>query len=280
MTTLTTTDGRRLHYVEAGEGEPAVVFEAGMGASGTCWAAVQQQVATHTRTVSYDRAALGRSDPTTGNRTLGRIVEDLDALLDHLGAARYVLVGHSWGGPIVRLAAGARRHRVAGVVLVDPTDETCPLYTNPRMMWIQRAVMRLQPLLARTGLLRRGMRRAARRLPEPARSDLPRLDASLATAQASRAEFACIDAGLAELRAAPPDLGDLPVTTISGTRPTGMGKRNRAALTASHRASAARLANGRLVLAERSGHLVPLSEPALVAEEVLRLVDQVSASSV
>jgi pimeloyl-ACP methyl ester carboxylesterase len=39
-----------------------------------------------------------------------------------------VLVGHSWGGPIVRVAAAGVPERIAGLVLVDQTDEGCDMF--------------------------------------------------------------------------------------------------------------------------------------------------------
>jgi pimeloyl-ACP methyl ester carboxylesterase len=279
MPTFLTIDGRRLHYAEQGSGEPTVVFESGMGASGLGWAAVQTEVAGYVRAVSYDRAGLGRSDADPAARELQHLARDLMALLDHLGSASYVLVGHSWGGPIVRVAAAERRTQVAGIVLVDPTDETCPVYSDPRAMRIQRALLRAMPFAARAGVLRLALHRATKVLPEPARRDLSRLDGSPAATRTAQAEFASIDDGLAALRADPPDLSGLPVTIISGVRSGGVGKRNRAALTASHEASAARLAGSRHVLATNSGHTVQLSEPRLVAAEVLAMVDTVRSRS-
>jgi pimeloyl-ACP methyl ester carboxylesterase len=216
---------------------------------------------------------LGRSDADPTERSLRRLAGDLVALLDHLDAASYVLVGHSWGGPIVRVAAAERRSRVAGVVLVDPTDEACPVYSDPRAMRIQSTLLRVMPFVARCGLLRLALHRAAKKLPAPARRDLSRLDGSPATTRTTLAEFASIDDGLSALRADPPDISGLPVTIISGVRSGGIGKRNRAALTASHEASAARLAGSRHVLATHSGHTVQLSEPGLVAAEILRIVE-------
>ena len=268
-----TEDGRRLHYIEAGTGTPVVVFEAGMGASGRCWATVQELVAVRTRAVLYDRAGLGRSDRDRAPRTLPRAADDLVQLLDHLGPRPFVLVGHSWGGPIVRVAAQRRRAQVAGLVLVDPTDEGCDLYFSGPAMRQQRALVALLPFAARLGLTRRLAKRGARFLPDWARDDLPAQDGSVAAARAFQGELGSLVADLQLLRAEPPELGDLPVTIISGTRRPRLGARQRAALIASHEARARGLPAGRHVRAERSGHLVPFTEPHVIAAEILRIAE-------
>ena len=85
-------------------------------------------VAARTTTVAYDRSGLGRSSHDPAPRVLSRLVDDLVDVLDHLGDGPFVLVGHSWGGPIVRCAAAEVPDRVAGLVLVDQTDERCDLF--------------------------------------------------------------------------------------------------------------------------------------------------------
>jgi pimeloyl-ACP methyl ester carboxylesterase len=47
-------------------------------------------------------------------------------VLDRLGDGSFVLVGHSWGGPIVRLAVAARRHRGAWVCVHQPVEHPEP----------------------------------------------------------------------------------------------------------------------------------------------------------
>ncbi|MEV9259193.1 alpha/beta hydrolase, partial [Klebsiella pneumoniae] len=81
----------------------------------------------------YDRAGLGRSVPDSAGRTLDRMADDLNDLLDGLEpSSGFVQVGHSAGGPMVRLAASRRPDRVAGLVLVDPTDEAADLLFGMR----------------------------------------------------------------------------------------------------------------------------------------------------
>ncbi len=113
--------GRALFITCIGTGAPTVVLEAGGGNSADTWAGVQPEIARSTRVCSYDRAGLGQSDPApAGVRTVQDSVGDLHALLDTAGVSGpYVLVGHSFGGLIVRLYASQYPDEVAGLVLVD-----------------------------------------------------------------------------------------------------------------------------------------------------------------
>ncbi|RIJ44037.1 alpha/beta fold hydrolase, partial [Clavibacter lycopersici] len=124
--TVTTADGRRLRAMVAGDGDDLVVLEAGLGGSGLTWGPVHGILARTHRVVAYDRAGLGGSDPDPAPRDLDRLADDLEAVVAAFPHRRLVLVGHSWGGPVVRVAAARRIARglpTAGVVLVDPSDE-------------------------------------------------------------------------------------------------------------------------------------------------------------
>ena len=119
---LVDVGGRRLWTSMAGDGTPAVVFEAGGGDDSSVWATIEPEVrrANGVRTLVYDRAGLGKSDPPArGAYRIGDEAAALGRVLDVRGVSRpVVLVAHSYGGFIARLVA-ARDPRVAGVVLVD-----------------------------------------------------------------------------------------------------------------------------------------------------------------
>ena len=268
-----TRDGRRLHVERRGTGAPTVVFEAGMGMSHHMWAAVAQRVATTTGTVAYDRSGLGRSDVDPTPRTLDRLADDLVGVLDQLGDDPVVLVGHSWGGPIVRRAAAERTDRVVGLVLVDPTDETCDAFFSRASELQTQVMLPLLPILARTGLLRVPIRRFAAMLPEPSASDMVAEDGSVAAARAMRAELRSCTDDLRALRDRPLPPTDVPVTCISGGQSSRLERGRRDELVEAHRRAAASLPRGRHVLARRSGHHVPFTEPDLVAAEVRAIVD-------
>ena len=180
------------------------MFEAGLGASGRYWARVAQLLANRVAAVAYDRAGYGRSSPNEGARTLDALAADL-AHVVHAQRARFVvLVGHSWGGPVVRratelLPAGLVRE----LILVDPADERANVYFTRWSRVMDRIQAVLLPIAARTGLLRAGLRQTFRRaLPA---SDLDTTVAASTTRAAVAAtinENRQVRQGLTQLRAA------------------------------------------------------------------------------
>ena len=117
---LVRVGAHQLHCRCEGSGTPAVVLDAGIAASSLSWSRVQPQLALFTRACSYDRAGLAWSETSGSTRTMPAMVDELRALLDGIGVEPpFVLVGHSFGGMVVRAFARAYPHDVAGIVLVD-----------------------------------------------------------------------------------------------------------------------------------------------------------------
>lgn len=97
-----------------------MILEAGAGCSQDTWAAVFDSIAQFTSVVSYDRAGLGASDRGPRPRSCQDMILDLhDLLVTASIPVPYVLVGHSFGGEIVRLYANRHPQAVVGMVLVD-----------------------------------------------------------------------------------------------------------------------------------------------------------------
>jgi pimeloyl-ACP methyl ester carboxylesterase len=114
----------RLHVYCTGKGTPTVVVENGLGDISADWALVQSRVAKFTRICTYDRAGYAWSDAGPKPRTFSQINLELRDALSKLGeAGPFVLVGHSYGGPVVRNFANAFPKDVAGMVLVDAAHE-------------------------------------------------------------------------------------------------------------------------------------------------------------
>jgi pimeloyl-ACP methyl ester carboxylesterase len=124
--------GCSLYLFEQGQGEPTVLFEAGIGATHLNWRGIQDPIATLAHTIAYDRASLGWSSPCRTARTPGNIALELHQMLQASDCrGPYILVGHSFGGLVMRRFALLYPEEVAGVVLVDPMrcEEWPPL--NP-----------------------------------------------------------------------------------------------------------------------------------------------------
>ena len=116
--------GRKLNLFCMGEGQTTVLFDAGGSDWSVIWALVQPAVAGKARACTYDRAGLGYSDSDPGPRTPFAIADDLHKLVRAAELARpLVLVGHSLGGFNVKLYAALYPDDVAGLVLIDPSEE-------------------------------------------------------------------------------------------------------------------------------------------------------------
>lgn len=108
----------------AGRGRIAVVLEAGSGGDHRSWSRLEPLLSGRAQVVSYDRLGFGLSGRSKRPRTAAIAAEQLR---DGLRKARirppYLLVGHSYGGAIVRLFASQYPTEVFGLVLVDPAME-------------------------------------------------------------------------------------------------------------------------------------------------------------
>jgi pimeloyl-ACP methyl ester carboxylesterase len=126
-------DGPTLRMFMAGDKGPTVVFESGAGGPLETWVRVQPQVSKFARTISYDRAGNGLSEKGPVPRDGARIAAELHAALVNSHARPpYILVGHSLGGPYSRIFAGTYPREVAGIILVDPTQEDLVAWAKAR----------------------------------------------------------------------------------------------------------------------------------------------------
>ena len=147
--------GHRLYIECTGSGGPAVILQAGLGASSSSWVGIAPAVAATTTVCAYDRAGHGRSDEAGPQDGIALAI-DLHTLLERAGVPRpYILAAHSSGGPYVRVFAAQYPDEVAGMVLLDsqPDDAFTALPNYPGFYANFRTVATLSPSLARIGLL-------------------------------------------------------------------------------------------------------------------------------
>ena len=239
-----------------------MILETGLGGSTVGWGFVQPEVARFTRVCSYDRAGMGYSDPGPSPRTARRIARELEQLLDRSGiAGPVVLVGASLGGFTVRLFASERAERVAGLVLVDASHED-QAHEIPRLA-------PFVPLLSSVGVLRllgvsfgqtpdslapsvRGFARATSSVPPDTRR--PRTKSSISGRVPQRSEALAVKL-------------TIPLVVVTGARGADETWRQL------QRDQVGLSQRGCQMIADQSGHVVPLEQPEVVVEAIRAIVD-------
>jgi pimeloyl-ACP methyl ester carboxylesterase len=147
--------GRKMYLKCRGTGSPTVVLVGGLRASAQDWSitnksapAMFPEVGKFTRVCAYDRPGTpvgekpSRSDPVPQPTTAKDAVAELHALLGAAGeTGAYVLVGHSYGGLVVRLYASTYPKDVSGLALVDALSEGLRDAETPGQWAIQRKLI-------------------------------------------------------------------------------------------------------------------------------------------
>ena len=121
---ITGSQGLDLHLLEwSQEGVPMILVH-GFGNEAHIWQDFAQEVAGYYRVLGLDQRGHGDSGwPLHGEYEYPHFMADLDAVLENLSIERAVLVGHSLGGRVCMLYAGAHPEKVAGLVIVDSAPE-------------------------------------------------------------------------------------------------------------------------------------------------------------
>jgi non-heme chloroperoxidase len=129
---FTSTDGVRLNYIVAGEGE-TLVFVPGWLMPAEIWRPQIDYFSRKYRVVALDPRSQGNSEVAASGNHLERRADDLNELIHHLRAKRVVLIGWSLG--VMEALMYVWRYgdaKVAALVLVDNSvGETPPQSGDP-----------------------------------------------------------------------------------------------------------------------------------------------------
>ena len=128
-------NGVRLHYVEQGQG-PLILFLHGFPDFWYGWKDLLPEFARDHHAVAVDLRGFNLSAMPGGLEAyrVPVIVEDIRALAVKLGAQKFVLVGHDWGGVIAWAFAAAHPDRLQKLVIINaphPVILARELASNP-----------------------------------------------------------------------------------------------------------------------------------------------------
>jgi pimeloyl-ACP methyl ester carboxylesterase len=256
------------------------------------WTVVQREVAKFARVCVYDRAGYFASDNGPQPRDSRQMAGELHTLLANAGErGPFVLVGHSFGAYTVRVYHALYPNEVAGVVMVDGSQEDgtatlerlLPARRVRTLEREKRMLLAMEPTAARIGLLRLftepsgtasdwklfppGMKGVAAQWMW--RTDFDDVEAQ---------EFARFDES-GEVARASGTLGDLPLVVITAAKPwlgppvtpadvPGTIAFQKVWVSDLQMRLVRLSTRGRQVIAEKSNHGIQFLEPGLVVDAV------------
>jgi pimeloyl-ACP methyl ester carboxylesterase len=239
-------------------GKRTILLESGGGMDSTEWDDLAPQLWSQTGAtiIFYDRAGFGKSDlPETTNSDMR---QEMNWLWQGLGALEkqsdLVLVGHSFGGWLIRLLASDYPEAVLGLVFVDP-------FTNE--------------LVERMGIDYLDNHPMSGKLPFDT-SQPEKLT------KMQRALIRMVGKGLAPkmkimMKTAIPQ--GIPVTVITSGKPFLPKPEEQKAWRLAHEQFAASIDGAKLVIAEESSHMIPFSQPNLIIQEVMDVIGRIDDSN-
>ena len=182
------TKAGALHYVERGSGDP-IVFVHGTLCDYTVWETQAEALSSEFRVIAYSRryAHPNNRQGDVMDSTVQNNADDLNALVDGIGAGKVHLIGHSYGGFIAAYFALKHPDKLHSLILANAAVSTMlvrePTFSSvfsllvrsPRVALSARRV--LNATAAAVKAVEDGDSTAPRRLFLPAlfngRSDLP-----------------------------------------------------------------------------------------------------------
>jgi pimeloyl-ACP methyl ester carboxylesterase len=114
-----TFNGKRVHYIDTGGANPALVLVHGWACDARAWEAQVQSLADRTRVIAIDLPGHGQSEVPEGEFSMDLFARATAAVMDHAGVEQAVLVGHSNGTPVVRQFYRLFPERTRALVVVD-----------------------------------------------------------------------------------------------------------------------------------------------------------------
>ena len=121
MSGVCEANGINIHYLRTGGCKPPVVLLHGLTASGACWIPLARALEGEYDVVMPDARGHGYSSAPRNGYRYEDHAGDVIGLIQGLGLAAPVLLGHSMGGMTAVVVASQMARTIRGVILADPT---------------------------------------------------------------------------------------------------------------------------------------------------------------
>ncbi len=248
--TLVQTGKYRLNFQVIEGGGLTILLESGGGMDSREWNRIAPELAhkTGATIVSYDRAGFGKSDLPETPHDMREEVAWLWQRLQKLELDKeLILVGHSFGGWMIRLFASEHPDVVRGMVFVDP-------FTNEFVDLLGMEYLDDHPLAGKIPF------------------DTSQPDK---LSKFQRAVVRMVGDGLApkmEIMRKTSIPSGVPVVVITCGKPFLPKTEEQKAWRLSHEQLTASIKGATLIVAEKSGHMIPGIQPDLIVEAVMDVI--------
>ncbi|WP_448564187.1 alpha/beta fold hydrolase [Thalassotalea ganghwensis] len=248
-----TINGATLEYEILGDGKQTLLFEAGAISGMAGWDAIWNILPDNARAIRYSRRGEGNSSACQGDLTAKDYLKDLEALLKHLNISEPVIsISHSYGSKIAREFAKQYPEKVSAMLFVDPI--------NPRDVEIIELVDPIGGTQANEKLKQEDIR-------------------------IGKENNWCLIKDIWDKSPSKsyPEIANIPVTLIAGVKqysdPQRLFDTDKARELWGQFQSAwvNKFPKGKAVLAHNSGHFVQDDQPELVINELIALINKVTA---
>ena len=296
--------GHKLHVQIEGKptkGVPLVVIETGINDSSHMWQTVRKKLAERTQVLTYDRTGYAWSEKGRGPRTFAKISQELDTIMKIKGISQqsFILVGHSLGGLIIRdyhnRCSDEVRANIKGMVFVDTIHPDLP---QPKMSKIKHHIWMLGSKIWYSGACIGVARLIIKCVKIPLFSnhadwtqEKQRIYTKFHFGQAKSFkacldENASLEQSLEELKN-PKPLNDIPIAVIPrdpkiSMRPWASQEELKKELLYLEETTKKLMADSKkssLRYAEGSGHLIHITKPEIIVDEVTKIMDQTTTKA-
>ena len=130
------SNGVKIHYASIGEG-PLIIFIHGFPDYWYSWRHQMEELSSDYRCVAIDQRGYNLSDKPKGveNYDIKFLVDDVKAVVEHLGEEKAIIVGHDWGGFVAWYVAMTYPEMTDKLIICNlphPRGLARELATNPQ----------------------------------------------------------------------------------------------------------------------------------------------------